>query len=132
MAEKQQFPYALGRRKRAVATVRLIPNAEVRKVNDLDMPEYFTTIATQMNVLRPLALTSQADVFGFESRVRGGGKQAQADALRLAIARALIVDNEARRRQLRDSGLLTRDSRKKERKKPGLKRARRAPQFSKR
>ena len=69
---------------------------------------------------------------GFEARVYGGGKRSQADALKLAIARALLEDNEARRRQLKDIGLLTRDPRMKERKKPGLKRARGAPQFSKR
>lgn len=124
--------YALGRRKTAVATVRLVPNAETRRVNDLDMNDYFTTFSMQASVLRPLEVTSQHDVFGFEARVRGGGKHAQADALKLAIARALVEDNAARRRQLRDNGLLTRDSRRKERKKPGLKRARRAPQFSKR
>jgi small subunit ribosomal protein S9 len=71
-------------------------------------------------------------VFGFEARVYGGGKRSQADALKLAISRALLEDNAARRRQLKDLGLLTRDDRMKERKKPGLKRARRAPQFSKR
>lgn len=132
MTDEKKAPYALGRRKTAVATVRLVPDAKKRVVNDLAMADYFTTISMQASVLRPLEVTSQHDVFGFEARVRGGGKHAQADALKLAIARALIEDNAARRRQLRDSGLLTRDSRRKERKKPGLKRARRAPQFSKR
>lgn len=132
MTAENKAPYALGRRKTAVATVRLVPDAKKRVVNDLEMAAYFTTISMQASVLKPLEITSQHDVFGFEARVRGGGKHAQADALKLAIARALIADNAARRRQLRDSGLLTRDSRRKERKKPGLKRARRAPQFSKR
>lgn len=132
MTAEHKAPYALGRRKTAVATVRLVPDAKKRVVNDLEMAAYFTTISMQASVLKPLEITSQHDVFGFEARVRGGGKHAQADALKLAIARALIADNAARRRQLRDSGLLTRDSRRKERKKPGLKRARRAPQFSKR
>lgn len=132
MTAENKAPYALGRRKTAVATVRLIPDAKKRVVNDLEMTAYFTTISMQASVLKPLEITSQHDVFGFEARVHGGGKHAQADALKLAIARALIEDNPARRRQLRDSGLLTRDSRRKERKKPGLKRARRAPQFSKR
>lgn len=83
-------------------------------------------------MLKPLLVTSQDDVFGFEVKVLGGGKHAQADATRLGIARALLKDNPDRKKQLKEAELLTRDPREKERKKPGLKRARRAPQFSKR
>lgn len=122
----------LGRRKTAVVNLRLVADPKIRLVNGKNMEEYFPTVDMQASVLSPLNVTSQADVFGFEAKAQGGGKHSQADAVRLAIARALIADNPARRRQLKDMGLLTRDSRMKERKKPGLKRARRAPQFSKR
>ncbi len=122
----------LGRRKTAIVRVRLVADHTVQKVNGHDMAVYFPTVSMQAAVMAPLKVTSQHDVFGFEAIAQGGGKHSQAEALKLAIARALLEDNPARRRQLKDLGLLTRDSRKKERKKPGLKRARRAPQFSKR
>ncbi|MBI3251446.1 MAG: 30S ribosomal protein S9 [Candidatus Andersenbacteria bacterium] len=128
----QEIPRGLGRRKTSVVTVRLISNPATHMVNGKPAKEYFPTVAMQAVIAIPLHVTSQADVFGFEAKALGGGKNSQAQALQLAIARALLADNPARRRQLRDSGLLTRDSRIKERKKPGLKRARRAPQFSKR
>jgi small subunit ribosomal protein S9 len=79
-----------------------------------------------------LTITSQHDKYGFRVRVKGGGKHAQAGAVKLALARALLVVDEGFRKQLKDTGMLTRDPRAKERKKFGLKRARRAPQFSKR
>ena len=126
------IPYGLGRRKTSVAQVRLVADVAKREVNGQKAEEYFPTVDMQKAYMTPLEVTSQHDVFGFEARVYGGGKHSQADALKLAIARALLEDNEARRRQLKDIGLLTRDDRMKERKKPGLKRARRAPQFSKR
>lgn len=129
---KNEKPYGIGRRKTAVAQVRLITDPASHTVNGLKADEYFPTVDMQKSFMSPLQVTSQHDVFGFEAKVYGGGKHSQADALKLAIARALLDDNAARRRQLKDLGLLTRDSRKKERKKPGLKRARRAPQFSKR
>jgi len=128
----QEIPRGLGRRKTSVVTVRLTQNPATQTVNGKPAKEYFPTVAMQAVILIPLQVTSQADVFGFEAKALGGGKNSQAAALQLALARALLTDNPARRRQLRDSGLLTRDSRIKERKKPGLKRARRAPQFSKR
>src|SRR3989344_3180897 len=83
-------------------------------------------------VAQPLNLTSQQEKYGFRIRVHGGGKHSQAGAVKLALARALLVVDEGFRKQLKDTGMLTRDPRMKERKKFGLKRARRAPQFSKR
>lgn len=128
----QDLIKGLGRRKTSVVRVRLVADVKTQTVNGHAMAEYFPTVSMQAAVMSPLKVTSQADVFGFEAIAQGGGIHSQAEALKLAIARALLADNPARRRQLKDLGLLTRDSRKKERKKPGLKRARRAPQFSKR
>lgn len=122
----------LGRRKTAVARVMLVPDVKVQTINELPFKEYFPTISMQAALLKPLELTSQLDVWGFRAKVSGGGKHAQADAVRLGIARALVKENAGRRKQLKEAELLTRDPREKERKKPGLKRARRAPQFSKR
>lgn len=132
MADTTQNKYGLGRRKTAVAQVILTENVDERTVNGVPLLDYFTTVAMQQAALRALDLTSQNDVFGLKVKVQGGGKHAQSQALGLAIARALVAIDEGYRKQLRKAGLLTRDSRKKERKKPGLKRARRAPQFSKR
>lgn len=124
--------YGLGRRKTAVAQVKLVPAARQRRVGEREFTDYFPTAIMQSIALRPLTTTSQNDEFGFHVKVQGGGKGAQAEAVSLAIARALLTVDEGYRKQLRKAGLLTRDSRMKERKKPGLKRARRAPQFSKR
>lgn len=101
-------------------------------MNGQPFAAYFPTVAMQHRVLQPLAITSQDQKYGFEVTVQGGGKHGQADAVRLGIARALLTIDDNWRKQLRTAGLLTRDPRAKERKKPGLKRARRAPQFSKR
>lgn len=131
MTKKVQF-YGLGRRKTAVATVRLTPETDHRVVNGVAFAVYFPTTSMQQRVMLPLAVTSQDNKFGFEVHVSGGGKYGQADAVLLGIARALLTVDEGWRKQLRAAGLLTRDPRAKERKKPGLKRARRAPQFSKR
>ena len=124
--------YGLGRRKSAVARVQLISKDAGFMVNEIKMEVYFPTIAMQQRALQPLDITSQVDVVGVRVRVSGGGKQSQADAVRLGIARALLVKDSAWRKQLKEAGMLTRDARVKERKKPGLKGARRAPQFSKR
>jgi Ribosomal protein S9 len=131
MVEKSQL-YGLGRRKTAVAKVVLVPDAGKRTVNKHPFAEYFPTISMQQRALMPLTVTSQDQKYGFEVKVSGGGKHGQADAVRLGIARALLKIDEGWKKQLRAAGLLTRDPRAKERKKPGLKRARRAPQFSKR
>ncbi|MEX1997057.1 MAG: 30S ribosomal protein S9 [Candidatus Andersenbacteria bacterium] len=124
--------YGLGRRKTARAQVVLNSETGSRKINGIEIHEYFPTAAMQESALRALKLTSQLDTYGFKAKVSGGGKHAQAEAVELAIARALVTIDQGWRKQLKDAGLLTRDPRMKERKKPGLKRARRAPQFSKR
>ena len=125
-------PHGLGRRKTAVAQVLLSSDTETQTVNGKPVTDYFPTVALQNMVREALELTSQDETFGFTAKVSGGGLPAQAVAVRLGIARALTEENEDFRKQLKDAGLLTRDPRSKERKKPGLKRARRAPQFSKR
>lgn len=124
--------YGLGRRKTSRAQVILLEDTKSQLVNGIELAVYFPTIAMQAAALAALTLTSQADVFGVKAKVSGGGKHSQADAVRLAIAHALVSRDPAFRKQLKDAGLLTRDPRMKERKKFGLKRARRAPQFSKR
>jgi small subunit ribosomal protein S9 len=124
--------YGLGRRKTARAQVLLTPGASDKTVNGIAIEEYFPAVAMQAAALQPLVLTSQADAFGLRAKVQGGGKQSQAEALTLALARALVTADTNYRKQLKKAGLLSRDPRMKERKKPGLKRARRAPQFSKR
>lgn len=124
--------YGLGRRKTAVAQVKLSNTPNARTVNGQTLDVYFSTVGMQAAVLAPLRVTSLDDTHGFAMKVHGGGKHSQAEAGKLAIARALLTIDEGYRKQLRASGFLTRDPRAKERKKPGLKRARRAPQFSKR
>lgn len=131
MTDKVQF-YGLGRRKTAVATVRLVPQIEKRLINGISFEAYFPTTSMQKSAMLPFVITSQDSKYGFDVHVSGGGKNSQADAVRLGVARALLTIDEGWRKQLRAAGLLTRDPRAKERKKPGLKRARRAPQFSKR
>ena len=122
----------MGRRKTAVAQVLLLEDANDRTVNGIPMNEYFPTPAMQQVVLRSLTTASQNDAYGFKMKMQGGGKHAQSEAASLAIAHALLELDPGYRKQLKKTGLLTRDPRMKERKKPGLKRARRAPQFSKR
>ena len=124
--------YGLGRRKTAVAQALLVEEPGKRTINDIEFAAYFPTISMQNMATAPLTLTSQGKKYGFRVRVHGGGKHSQAGAVRLALARALVELDEGFRKQLKDTGMLTRDPRMKERKKYGLKRARRAPQFSKR
>lgn len=125
-------PYGLGRRKTARAQAILVEDPSQRTVNNGSFTAHFPTEALQHAALAALTLASQHDTLGFKVKVSGGGKHSQAGAVSLALARALVSKDEGFRKQLKDSGLLTRDSRMKERKKFGLKRARRAPQFSKR
>ncbi len=133
MAQKSTTgAYGLGRRKEAIAQVILMGTEKERTVNGIDFATYFPTVSMQNVVLNPLGVVGQEKVSGFKAKVSGGGKQSQAGALRLAIARAIVARDESFRKQLKDAGTLTRDARAKERKKFGLKRARRAPQFSKR
>ncbi len=122
---------AVGRRKSAIARVRLWPNESGNIIiNGVDYNVYFSTYDYQLFVMQPLKLLSQSP--RIEIKVLGGGKKGQAEAVRHGIARALLIVDEGFRKQLRTAGFLTRDARVKERKKYGLKKARRAPQFSKR
>lgn len=122
-----------GRRKTSIARVRLYTkgNKEI-KVNDVDYKEYFDTPTLQSIVLDSLDTMKSLDRFRVVVVVRGGGINSQAESVRHGIARALVVFNPDYRKRLRKAGFLTRDSRMKERKKFGLKRARKAPQWSKR
>jgi len=123
---------ATGRRKTSVATVRVRPGAGNITINGRPFDQYFPTLSLQSEVLRPLDLVNGVNQYDILARATGGGTNSQAGALRLAIARALVEENEERRPQLREQGLLTRDPRMKERKKSGQPGARKRFQFSKR
>ena len=130
---KRPYFYGTGRRKKSVARVRLYQGTGSVKINGRDIDDYFGLDTLKLIVRQPLNLTGTADKFGIECRVAGGGVTGQAGAIRHGIARALLQFNsEELRPQLKKAGFLTRDPRMKERKKYGLKAARRAPQFSKR
>ena len=132
MAAKKQYP-ATGRRKSSVARVRLIAGKGDIMVNGKPLDDYFGMELLKQEVRRPFVVTDTEGKFDVIARVAGGGTTGQAGALRHGIARALcLVDEEAYRHLLKDEGYLTRDPRMKERKKYGLKKARRASQFSKR
>ena len=125
--------YGTGRRKSSVARVRLVPGTGKILVNDVDVNEYMPYATLVMDIKQPLTLTNSEDKFDVIANVTGGGTSGQAGAIRLGIARALLeASNNEFRPVLKANGMLTRDSRAKERKKYGLKAARRAPQFSKR
>lgn len=125
--------YGTGRRKKSVARVRLYAGTGKVTVNDRDIDDYFGLETLKLIVRQPLALTGNEEKFDVECRVAGGGVTGQAGAIRHGIARALLqYDSENLRPALKKAGFLTRDPRMKERKKYGLKGARRAPQFSKR
>jgi small subunit ribosomal protein S9 len=127
------YYYGTGRRKTASAQVRLYPSKEPAiLVNDMRVDEYFSRAADINLVKIPLVVTATEDMFRITVKVRGGGITGQAGAVRHGIARALTKANPELRRTLRREGSLTRDPRMKERKKPGLKRARKAPQYTKR
>ena len=124
---------ALGRRKEAVARVRLVPGTGTWKVNGRTLEEYFPNKVHQQLVNSPLKLVDVEGRFDIVARIHGGGVSGQAGALRLGIARALnLIDEEHNRAVLKKAGFLTRDARVVERKKAGLKKARKAPQYSKR
>jgi len=132
MAAKKQYP-ATGRRKSSVARVRLIQGKGEITVNGKPLDEYFGMELLKQEVKSPFAVTDTDGKYDVIARVSGGGTTGQAGALRHGIARALcLIDEEAYRPILKDAGYLTRDPRMKERKKYGLKKARRASQFSKR
>ena len=131
MAKEQYF--GTGRRKSSVARVILVPGNGKITINKRDIDEYFGLETLKLIVRQPLALTKTDAKFDVIVNVEGGGFTGQAGAIRHGIARALLeVDTDAFRADLKAAGFLTRDSRMKERKKYGLKGARRAPQFSKR
>ena len=121
-----------GRRKEAVARVRLRPGAGEFQLNGRTLEDYFPTRAHRMVVTSPLRLVGREKDFDVLARIEGGGISGQAGALRLGIARALVELDPELRPVLKKEGYLTRDAREKERRKYGLKKARKAPQFSKR
>lgn len=130
-AQKVQY-YGTGRRKSSIARVYLQEGTGKIVVNGRDVNEYMPYATLVMDLKQPLEMTSNADKFDVKAEVSGGGFTGQAGAIRLGIARALLAITEDMRPTLKHAGMLTRDSRAKERKKYGLKAARRAPQFSKR
>lgn len=130
---KRPYFYGTGRRKKSIARVRLYQGTGKVTINDRDIDNYFGLETLKLIVRQPLELTGLTDKFDIECRVAGGGVTGQAGAIRHGISRALLQYNsEELRSELKKAGFLTRDPRMKERKKYGLKAARRAPQFSKR
>lgn len=127
-----QYIEAVGRRKTATARVRIYPGTGEIVVNDKPMEAYFGRALDQMALRQPLQLVGAESTLNISVHVSGGGEGGQAGAVRLGIARALIESDANLRGALKSAGFLTRDSRAKERKKPGLKRARKAPQYTKR
>lgn len=139
MADKKRKFYGTGRRKSSSARVTLIPGSGKITVNGRDVHEYMPHEVLVMDLMQPLEITNNLNTFDVIVNVRGGGYSGQTGAIRLGITRALLeydADNEggegSYRAILKKAGFITRDPRQKERKKPGLKEARRAPQFSKR
>ena len=132
----EKYFYAVGRRKTSVAQVRIYPSDKVTEedyiVNKRDMKEYFSGTIMHSTFVSPFKETGTLDKFKVSVVVKGGGVNSQVEAVRLGIARALIKFDITFRAVLKANGFLTRDSRKVERKKPGLKKARRAPQWAKR
>lgn len=130
---KKPYMYGTGRRKSSVARVHLFPGGTGKiTINNRDIDDYFGLETLKLIVRQPLATTSLTDKVDIEATVTGGGVTGQAGAIRHGIARALLKVDESYRPALKAAGFLTRDPRMKERKKYGLKAARRAPQFSKR
>lgn len=139
MAEKKVYT-GTGHRKSSIARVRMTSGKGKITINGKDVNEYFPFPTLVMDLCQPLDVTNTRDKFDIEANVHGGGFSGQTGAVRLGIARALLeydkntdpTSETSFRRILKAAGFITRDARKKERKKPGLKKARRAPQFSKR
>ncbi len=131
---KGEYYYGMGRRKTAVARVRLFPNGDGNIiVNGKNAQAYFGQLAAHMaTISAPLRIIDALSTYTITVRVVGGGTSGQAGAIRHAVARALVRMNPEHKAALRKAGYLTRDPRMKERKKPGLKRARKAPQYTKR
>ena len=137
---QQQYYYGTGKRKTAIAKVRLYLNAAPNEagmtgmiqVNGKPLEEFFPWAPWQKTVQEPLRITNSLDRFNVVARVSGGGTSAQSEAIRHGISKALVIYDETFRPAMRKAGFLTRDARIKESKKYGLKRARRAPQYTKR
>ena len=140
MAKKENMYYGTGKRKTSIAKVKLIPGSGKVTVNGQDVYEFFPFKTLVMDLMQPLELTNTVEKFDVICDVKGGGYSGQTGAIRLGIVKALLEYDSASdptsetsfRKILKGAGMVTRDSRIKERKKPGLKKARRAPQFSKR
>ena len=130
-ADKAAY-WTVGRRKEATARIKMALGKGEITINDKPLEDYADNPLKKSKILAPLAITDRQESFDISVKVAGGGKSAQLDAIAMGIARALLEYDETLRSSLRQNGLLTRDSRMKERKKYGLKRARKAPQFSKR
>ena len=138
MSNKRVF-LGTGRRKSSVAQVKLVPGSGKITVNGRDVRDFFPYETNVMDLKQPLVMTNNEETFDVEVKVNGGGFTGQTGAIRLGITRALLEydkvnenKEDSYRKVLKANGMVTRDSRAKERKKPGLKAARRAPQFSKR
>jgi small subunit ribosomal protein S9 len=132
MSEEVRYYEAVGRRKRAVARVRLYPGQGEMVINGKPLQEYFSRTQDWSGVNAPFEVTNSEKRFNLSVLVKGGGVTGQADAVRHGVARALMLADPSFKPVLRRAGFLTRDPREKERKKPGLKRARKAPQYTKR
>lgn len=130
--KKERYFEAVGRRKSAVARLRLYPKKTNFEVNGKSLEDYFKTLRFRRRALEPIHKMKLSEKLGAIIKVRGGGSNGQADAVRLALARALVKFNAEFKKKLRKLGFLTRDARVVERKKYGLKKARRAPQWKKR
>ncbi|MFN2165249.1 MAG: 30S ribosomal protein S9 [Anaerolineae bacterium] len=132
MSEEIRYYEGIGRRKRAVARVRLYPGDGQIVINEKGLKEYFGRLQDWDSVTSPLELTDNEGRFNMSVVVKGGGITGQAEAIQHGAARALLQADPELKAALRRAGFLTRDPREKERKKPGLKRARKAPQYTKR
>ena len=132
MAEKKHITWTTGRRKTAVARVRLFPGEGTVTINERTLENYFPRDTARMLVMQPFEVTETKNQFNVLINVQGGGVSAQAEAVRHGISRALVKTSEAMRGALRKAGLLTRDPREVERKKYGHHKARKRPQYSKR
>ncbi len=130
--EKQTYFYGTGKRKTAIAEVRLLPGNGAIIVNGVPYEERFPRLEHRQTIVKPLLVTENLDKYNVVVKVNGGGISGQGGAIAHGIARALVRANENLKPILRENGLLTRDARVKERKKVGLKRARKAPQYTKR
>jgi small subunit ribosomal protein S9 len=132
MNENLFFTKAVGRRKTAIANIKLVPGSGKIQVNNQRAKKFFVSYPDRLLVIEKPCYSSSHVTFDIKSKVQGGGLKKQADAIQLALARTLVVSFPINRRVFCKNHLLTRDSREKERRKYGLKKARKSPQFSKR